>query len=114
MKKNSKKISKIIAPVALATGCLAALPATSCGMHSSVKHIAPYLHEITYDDYTYDKETGKVTFLVSGDTTISAICPHVECSLTTNLSHCSINGITNPYDFEEIINLIIINLIIMS
>lgn len=56
MKKNSKKLSKIIAPVALAAGCLATLPATSCGMHSSVKHIAPYLHEITYDDYTYDKD----------------------------------------------------------
>ncbi|MBQ0045822.1 MAG: hypothetical protein KBS35_02945 [Mycoplasma sp.] len=56
MKKNTKKISKIIAPVALTAGCLATLPATSCGMHSSVKHIAPYLHEITYDDYTYDKD----------------------------------------------------------
>ena len=56
MKKKNKKLSKIIAPVALAAGCLATLPATSCGMHSSVKHIAPYLHEITYDDYTYDKD----------------------------------------------------------
>lgn len=56
MKKNSKKISKIIAPVALATGCLAAVPATSCSMYSNVKHIAPYLHEITFDDYTYDSE----------------------------------------------------------
>lgn len=57
MKKNNKKISKIIAPVALAAGCLGALPATSCNsMHTSVKHIAPYLHEITYDDYTYDSE----------------------------------------------------------
>lgn len=56
MKKISKKISKIIAPVALATGCLATIPATSCGNGGAVKHIAPYLHEITYDDYREDTE----------------------------------------------------------
>lgn len=56
MKKNTRKLSKIIAPVALTAGCLGALPAASCGMHSSVKHIAPYLHEITYDDYREDTE----------------------------------------------------------
>ncbi len=57
MKKNNKKISKIIAPLTLASGCLVALPATSCGgTHSNVIHIAPYLHEITYNDYTYDSD----------------------------------------------------------
>lgn len=59
MKKNSKKISKIIAPLALAGGCLATMPATSCGsssMYSNVKTIAPFLHEITYDDYREDTD----------------------------------------------------------
>ncbi|MCQ3915145.1 MAG: carcinine hydrolase/isopenicillin-N N-acyltransferase family protein [Mycoplasmoidaceae bacterium] len=56
MKKNSKKLAKIIAPVALTAGCLGALPATSCGMHSSIKQIAPYLHEITFNDYVYDSK----------------------------------------------------------
>lgn len=57
MKKNSKKLSKIIAPLALAGGCLATVPAASCGkMYTEVKHIAPYLHEITFDDYRYDSD----------------------------------------------------------
>lgn len=56
MKKNTRKLSKIIAPVALAAGCLGVLPATSCGMHSSIKQIAPYLHEITFNDYVYDSK----------------------------------------------------------
>ncbi|MCQ2957136.1 MAG: linear amide C-N hydrolase [Mycoplasmoidaceae bacterium] len=55
MKKKSHKLSKIITPAALAAGCLATLPATSCSsMHSNIVHRAKYLHEITFDDYIYD------------------------------------------------------------
>lgn len=58
MKKISKKIAKIITPLTICAGCSALIPATSCGtpMYHDIHHIAPYLHEITYDDYRYDSE----------------------------------------------------------
>ncbi|XQP55386.1 MAG: hypothetical protein ACOQNV_01335 [Mycoplasmoidaceae bacterium] len=58
MKKNNKKLVKIIAPVALASGCLATIPAASCStsMYKGLKHLAPYLHELTFNDYVYDKD----------------------------------------------------------
>ncbi len=53
MKKNNKKIGKIIGPIALSAGCLATMPMTSCST-TNVKHLTPYLHEMTFDDYVYD------------------------------------------------------------
>ncbi|MCQ3908137.1 MAG: carcinine hydrolase/isopenicillin-N N-acyltransferase family protein [Mycoplasmoidaceae bacterium] len=55
MKKKSKNLAKIIAPVALATGCLGILPVTSCSkMYTKPVKVADYLHEITYNDYRED------------------------------------------------------------
>lgn len=59
MKKNGKKLAKIIAPVALAGGCLATMPTTGCSntsMYYNVHKKADYLYEITYDDYRYDAD----------------------------------------------------------
>lgn len=50
-----RKLFKILAPMAFIPSMLTPLSLTSCGMHSRVKHLTPYLHEITYDDYIYDE-----------------------------------------------------------
>ena len=54
-----KKIKNgIMAAVAATAGVASLGGVTSCSkpMYSTVKHIAPYLHEITYDDYRYDED----------------------------------------------------------
>lgn len=52
-----RKLFKILAPIAFVPSMLAPISMTSCegNMNSRVKHLAPYLHEITYDDYTFDE-----------------------------------------------------------
>ncbi|XQP55992.1 MAG: carcinine hydrolase/isopenicillin-N N-acyltransferase family protein [Mycoplasmoidaceae bacterium] len=56
MKKKSWWLVKILSPIAVAGGCLSIIPfTTSCSfMYHDLKHIAPYLHEIVYDDYRED------------------------------------------------------------
>ncbi|MCQ3915240.1 MAG: carcinine hydrolase/isopenicillin-N N-acyltransferase family protein [Mycoplasmoidaceae bacterium] len=66
MKKKSRKLAKIIAPIALASGCLAAIPTTGCSntaMYHYDRKLGDYIHEITYDDYRFDSdyETTKET-----------------------------------------------------
>lgn len=75
MKKNGKKLTKIIAPVAFGSGCLATIPTTSCSnnMYHYERKITDYLHEITYDDYRYDSNYETI------DKTEAFGCSSVRC-----------------------------------
>ncbi len=53
-----RKVFKFLAPMAFVPSMLAPISMTSCGgkMYSDIKHLTPYLHEMTFDDYEYDSK----------------------------------------------------------